>query len=317
MKNYIKGTEEVELMEEFIRGAFYGAAIGDALGGPVEYMNKEEIEEKYGVLKNMVGGGKMNLQPGEFSDDTHLLLQVAKGIQYNSQSPVEEIGRRFLKWYRSRPECVGKTTRKAFDNYLNIGNWNEAARITSRSINKVDSNGGLMRTLAITFGYMNKTALMAYWSKEIANMTHHSEEGAACCIFYNYLVLLAGTLKLTRREMITMAVEYTDKQCKRLNLYPSNFFWYLIASIQPGAEEIYPRGNVLDTLVTSVQCFLCEDSFESTLTCAVNRGEDTDTAGTVTGGLAGAYYGYSDIPQQWIDELKDKEILEDVIDGFL
>lgn len=304
-------------MEEYIKGALYGAAIGDALGGPVEYMSKDEIKEKYGILRDMVGGGRLNLKPGEFTDDTHMLLHVAEGILANPMFPVEEVGRRFLAWYRARPHYVGRTTALSFKNYLRLGNWKEAARATARTINKMDSNGGLMRTLPVTFGYQKDLGLMAYWSKEIASMTHYSEEGAACCIFYNYLVFLAGTSKMSKRKMITAALEFTDEQCKRLDLNPSNFFWFIIKYIQPGAEELLPKGDALHTLGTAVQCFLHENSFEDTLVCAVNRGEDTDTAGTVTGGLAGAYYGYRSIPDRWIRQLRDKERLDEVAEGFL
>ncbi|WP_228453360.1 ADP-ribosylglycohydrolase family protein, partial [Chryseobacterium sp. CH1] len=31
--------------------------------------------------------------------------------------------------------------------------------------------------------------------------------------------------------------------------------------------------------------------------------EDTDTTGAITGGIAGIYYGYENIPQEWISEL--------------
>lgn len=304
-------------MENYIKGAFYGAAIGDALGGPIEYISREEIKKRFGVLREMVGGGKHNLEPGEFTDDTHMLLHVAEGILSNPMYPMEEIGRRFLSWYRAWPDYVGHTTALAFENYLQVGNWKEAARATASTVNKMDSNGGLMRTLAVTFGYRKDLDLMAYWSKEIASMTHYSDEGAACCIFYNYLVFLAGEAAITKREMITRSLQFTDEQCKRFDLHPSNFFWFMVKCVQPGAEELLPKGNALHTLGTAVQCFLQENSFEDVLVCAVNRGEDADTAGTVAGGLAGAYYGYSSIPGRWVEQLKNKERLDEVTRGFL
>ena len=36
-------------------------------------------------------------------------------------------------------------------------------------------------------------------------------------------------------------------------------------------------------------------------------GEDTDTVGAVTGGLAALYYGYDAIPAEWIDAIRKKE----------
>lgn len=302
-------------MEDYIKGSFYGAAIGDALGGPVEDLSRDQIRQKFGTIKDMVGGGKLNLKPGEFTDDTHMLLQVAEGILSNPTSPIDEIGKRFLIWYRARPDAVGYTTALSLDNYLRKGDWKEAAKITARTINKLDSNGGLMRTLPVTFGYFSDQTLMAYWSREIASMTHYSEEGIACCIFYNYMIYLAGKSLRNKREMITNAFQYTDEHCKKLGVTPSKFFWFIMKSVQL-EEELVP-GNALDTLGAALQCFLLEDSFENTLVCVVNRGGDTDTSGTVAGGLAGAYYGYNSIPNRWINQLADRKRLDDATKGFL
>jgi len=40
---------------------------------------------------------------------------------------------------------------------------------------------------------------------------------------------------------------------------------------------------------------------------AVNLGGDTDTTGAVTGGLAGIYYGYKNIPKDWVEQIARKE----------
>ncbi len=36
---------------------------------------------------------------------------------------------------------------------------------------------------------------------------------------------------------------------------------------------------------------------------AVNLGRDTDTVAAITGGLAGIYYGYEDISEEWIGDI--------------
>ena len=45
---------------------------------------------------------------------------------------------------------------------------------------------------------------------------------------------------------------------------------------------------------------------------AVNLGSDTDTVAAVAGGLAGAFYGYDDIPQEWKDALKKRDFIEEM-----
>ena len=42
---------------------------------------------------------------------------------------------------------------------------------------------------------------------------------------------------------------------------------------------------------------------------AVNLGNDADTTGAVTGGLAAIIYGYESIPQEWLYRLARKDDL--------
>lgn len=38
--------------------------------------------------------------------------------------------------------------------------------------------------------------------------------------------------------------------------------------------------------------------------------------GAITGSIAGIIYGYYNIPKRWIDKLRKKEYLDDLIDNF-
>ena len=49
---------------------------------------------------------------------------------------------------------------------------------------------------------------------------------------------------------------------------------------------------------------------------AVNLGEDTDTVGTVAGGLAGLYYKTEGIPKEWIQVLQRREWIEEMLQGM-
>ena len=53
-------------------------------------------------------------------------------------------------------------------------------------------------------------------------------------------------------------------------------------------------------------------SLEESLLKAVNLGFDADTAGAVAGGLAGLFYGYQAIPEDWLKVLQKREWIEEV-----
>ena len=47
---------------------------------------------------------------------------------------------------------------------------------------------------------------------------------------------------------------------------------------------------------------------------AVNLGFDTDTTAAIAGGLAGLYYGYDAIPEDWLNKIARREWIEDLCD---
>ena len=49
---------------------------------------------------------------------------------------------------------------------------------------------------------------------------------------------------------------------------------------------------------------------------AVNLGLDTDTIAALAGGLAGLYYGYDEIPKEWLEVLKLRDELEQLCGWF-
>ena len=144
-----------------IKGALYGVAVGDALGGPLEFMSREAVHRAYpDGLRDMVGGGWLNLKPGETTDDTAMALCVAEGIaaaetaakdgSASDDELTHQIGERFIGWLRSDPPDVGATCRSAIlraDRNLSKGlkpaqAWLRAAEALGPN---QEGNGALMR----------------------------------------------------------------------------------------------------------------------------------------------------------------------------
>ena len=68
-------------------------------------------------------------------------------------------------------------------------------------------------------------------------------------------------------------------------------------------DQIKGSGYAVESLEAALWCFLQTDTFRDAILKAVNLGNDADTTAAVCGQIAGAYYGKSGIPAEWMDKL--------------
>ena len=123
-------------------------------------------------------------------------------------------------------------------------------------------------------------------------------------------ILNGNTPKLAYKNMKDVILEYYSKEPYTTELH--NFTRILESDISELSEEsVKSSGYVVDTLEASLWCFLNNNSYTDTVLTAVNLGGDTDTTGAVAGGLAGIYYGYENIPGNWISKIaRRQDIIE-------
>lgn len=142
-------------LKDHIAGALYGVAIGDALGAPLEFMSAKQIARKHGHVTEMIGGGWLDVRPGETTDDTAMTLAVAEGIMESPDDPIPAIGERFIRWAESGPKDIGGTCHRAIWKAATGGHkrpsafqWENAGKETA-VVNKGRSagNGALMRAV--------------------------------------------------------------------------------------------------------------------------------------------------------------------------
>lgn len=79
--------------------------------------------------------------------------------------------------------------------------------------------------------------------------------------------------------------------------------------------SIRSSGYVVDALEAAVWALANSGSFETALLKAVNLGDDTDTVGAIAGGLAGLFYGYDAIPEDWLAAIQRREWIEGLCEG--
>ena len=76
-----------------------------------------------------------------------------------------------------------------------------------------------------------------------------------------------------------------------------------------GYNELTGSGYVIESMESALWCFMNSESFEEAILLAANIGNDADTTAAICGQIAGAYYGFSGIPERWSSAItKAKEI---------
>lgn len=309
----------IEILRDHIAGALYGVAVGDALGGPVEFMTRGQIAAKYGgPVDRMAGGGWLGLVPGETTDDTAMTLAVAEGIMANPDDPAQEIGRRFISWANSRPKDIGATCassiaiakncaakeRRAIPDFIM---WSFAAHLTAEhNGDRSGGNGALMRCIYPALYYTDRLRAV----REAVNqgrMTHKSADSDDACLFYadvvHYLVRhAAGSDDAKALRESAAGGLLVSHICNMASGTP-----YKIKDLPDTPEGLRPSGYCVDSLKCAMYAWAHTTNFKAALVTAVNLGGDADTIGAICGGLCGAVYGYNDIPAEWIAYLSEAD----------
>lgn len=277
-----------------VKGALFGLAIGDALGGTTEFMTRKEIQDQYGAVTKIIGGGVWDLEPGETTDDTAMTLAVARGILQNSVNPIPSIGEEFLKWYAGRPKDIGMIISTVFRIYE--GDWFKAAKLAhdDHLYQRSAGNGSLMRCLPVALAY-NDLETVEDMTRKQSQMTHYDSLADEACVIYNriaFQVLHGKNLHEAIRDEIT-GTSYES-------------------ALSGNKPACLPDGFVVDTMNWVFYWLLQSESYLDVVIGAANEGYDSDTVAAIAGGLAGLAYGYEALPREFCELLLVKKDLEEL-----
>lgn len=82
-------------------------------------------------------------------------------------------------------------------------------------------------------------------------------------------------------------------------------------------DDTYSIGYTLRALSAALWCYWHSPSFESGLLSVVNEGGDADTNAAISCAVLGAKFGYSSIPNYYIENLSNQVIYHQKITSFI
>jgi ADP-ribosylglycohydrolase len=329
-----------------IKSGIIGQIVGDALGLPVQFIPRPERD--ISPVTGMIGYGAFRLPPGSWSDDSSLILATIDGLSkslnnvdscevlsLNEIIDYEIIMKNFSNWFNEGEFTpygyaydIGRATREGIERYDN-----GCEAIKSGGIGERDNgNGSLMRILPIAFFiyYLSQKYSFDEHDKleavhNLSSLTHRHKRSQLCCgIYVNIALELIENHEnennLTLEELVTNGIEksieyYSNEPSFEGELHHFDRVFSLNVQNLP-RDEIKSGGYTISTLEASIWCLLNNENYKDTVLEAVNLGNDTDTTACVVGGLAGIYYGYDDIPSDWINQLARLDYIEELIDDF-
>ena len=295
-----------------IKSVVLGHAVADALGVPVEFCSRGELEDK--PVTEMLGFGSYSVPAGSWSDDTSMslcaLASLAKGT-----IDFDEIMQNFGKWYYNDEFTpsgemfdVGNTCSSAIHNYHKENcSYKDCGLDDVRS----NGNGSLMRIHPFVLFAHYKMMPLKDWEPmifEASALTHAHERSKLACGIYAFIlmhILAEQNINAVELALKRAALHYQDNEeyAHYARLFAADF-------AELDISEIRSSGYVVDTLEAAVWCLLTTNNYKDCVLKAVNLGSDTDTVAAIAGGLAGALYGYEAIPQEWKNTLIKREYIE-------
>ena len=278
---------DAHLMERAL-AAFLGYAVGDALGATVEFMTKAEIIARYGEHKKIIGGGWLQLKPGQVTDDTELSLALGRSLVRRAGFDAQDICEEFAAWLKAGPVDVGNTCRRGIRRYITQGT-------VSGTFSEGDAgNGAAMRILPVALSTLGHPVEAEAWTLGQCRITHHHplSDEASLTLVHMMQALLSGRDKDALRSM----AEALQRRCPALAFEPYE-----------GKSSAY----VVETMQTVFNFYFGTKSFADCLIATVNQGGDADTTGAIAGMLAGGTYGLAAIPRDWLNRL-DRNVTTEI-----
>ncbi len=255
-------------------------------------MSASEIKRKYGVVREMVGGGAFNWREGQTTDDTDNSLCIIDSIVDNQKYFPANIANRFLLWYESNPVDIGGTTRMSLSLLAKGYSWKDSGKIAV-SLGARAGNGSLMRTEPVGLYFRGSPKDIDKAAAEISAITHADPDCIVACQMASHLVAFLAT-GYSRADSIDLLKE----------MYRSNSQSGLkLRKALDGGYNSDNFGWVLNTLGIALTSFVEAQNFEDAVEKAIHVGWDTDSQATVVGAFAGALWGNEQIPDRWKSKL--------------
>lgn len=312
-------------------GAFYGLALGDALGMPTQSLNRETIKQRFGQITDLQDAGPLqpiaaNMPKGSITDDTEQAILVGE-LLVEGRGRIEPavLAQRLIEWEarmqaKGSQDLLGPSTKRAIEMILAGHSPEEAGRYGT-------TNGAAMRItpVGIAADVADPERFIAA-VVQACQVTHNTTLGISSAAAVA-AVVSAGINGLDLGEALNLGQQIAQRAESHGHWVAggriaSRISWARSISVESDpvllADLLY---DVIGTSVASQESVVVsfalaqhvavgEMSPFDALCMAASLGGDTDTIAAILGAMLGACLGLQSWPAPMIETVKTVNGLE-------
>jgi ADP-ribosylglycohydrolase len=312
-------------------GAFYGLALGDALGMPTQSLSRAQIKHRFGAITALEDAGAdqpiaANMPGGSITDDTEQAILVGQ-LLIDGKGRIEPsvLAQRLIEWEavmraKGSQDLLGPSTKRAIEMILAGVSPEEAGRYGT-------TNGAAMRITPV--GIATDVANPEHFIRAVVQacqVTHNTSLGISSAAAVA-AVVSAGINGMDLGEALHLGMQMAQQAEHHGHWVAggriaSRISWARTVSIDSDkallADLLY---DVIGTSVASQESVVVSfalaqqvavgemGAFEA-LCMAASLGGDTDTIAAILGAMLGACLGMQSWPTELIEQVKKVNHLE-------
>jgi ADP-ribosyl-[dinitrogen reductase] hydrolase len=281
------------MIPERAYGVMVGAAVGDALGMPLEFGRPRRGQDQ---ITEMIAG---RLPAGTFTDDTEMGLALGASLADQGGFDAEDVTRRFIAWAEAGPADIGGQTRLALARQRRAMEQLKPIPPASAEWNSA-GNGSIMRCFPTPLAYHDDLAECLRVAVAQGEITHPAPDCAAGCkmmVAFIWHALRVQDAPAALDQAISAGLAAADDM-------DAEFRTMLERAPERTAEELPNTGWVRHTLESAIWALSTTANYAECVIAAANLGGDADTSACVAGAMAGALYGLEGIPARWREQVR-------------
>lgn len=308
-------------------------------------------EFKYSGIFN-----KFTLKSGQWTDDCSMGLCIADSLLIHKKYDGSDIRHRFWNWWYNGYNNAFRFDANSSKHSVGLGGnikksldamrRNETATPIFNTDNEDAGNGSIMRLCPIPIAFRNDINKCIMYAEQSSKTTHGGKLAAECCKLMSFIIVKAITRKtdgLIKQFLDETLSEYIrinkniDKSILKLihanELYNSTeLCWNWRNKYLDFETTLKNRGHnyngypvsspyfgsfCIDALAMAFNALYNTTNFNDAIIKVVNMLGDADSTGSVTGQIAGAFYGYNNIHKDFISNVNNWDNYEIQLRGVL